>query len=126
IQQSIIDSIGFLEKQLTKLQHDIDDHINKHPTLKADRDLLTSIPAVGSQVGNHLLSVMHNHHFQSAEQLTAYLGLVPVERQSGTSVLGRPCLSKAGPARIQLLKPVLYAVNCLTWVITHTDMVHYN
>ncbi|MDD5580956.1 MAG: transposase, partial [Methylobacter sp.] len=105
IQQSIIDSIGFLEKQLTKLQHDIDDHINKHPTLKADRDLLTSVPGVGSQVGNHLLSVMHNHHFQSAEQLAAYLGLVPVERQSGTSVLGRPCLSKAGPARI---RAVLY------------------
>jgi transposase len=105
IQQSIIDSIGFLEKQLTKLQHDIDDHINKHPALKADRDLLTSIPAVGPQISNHMLSVMHNHHFQSAEQLAAYLGLVPVERQSGTSVLGRPRLSKAGPARI---RAVLY------------------
>jgi transposase len=105
IRQSIVDSIIFLEKQLAKLQQDIDDHINKHPQLKADRDLLTSIPAVGPQVGNHLLAVMHNHQFQSAEQLAAYLGLVPVERQSGTSVLGRPCLSKAGPAR---MRAVLY------------------
>jgi transposase len=103
IRQSIVTSITFLEQQLTKLQQDIDDHINKHPGLKADRDLLISIPAVGPQVGNHLLAVMHNHQFQSAEQLAAYLGLVPVERQSGTSVLGRPRLSKAGPARIRAI-----------------------
>jgi len=105
IQESLLDSIVFLEKQLAKLQQDIDDHIDKHPTLKADRELLLTIPAVGPQVGNHLLAVMHNHRFQSAEQLAAYLGLVPVERQSGTSILGRPRLSKAGPARI---RAVLY------------------
>jgi transposase len=103
IRQSIMDSIVFLEKQLAKLQQDIDNHIHKHLDLKADRELLTSIPAVGPQVGNHLLSVMHNHQFQSAEQLAAYLGLVPVERQSGTSILGRPRLSKAGPARIRAI-----------------------
>ena len=103
IRQSIEDSIDFLEKQLTKLQQDIDDHINKHPNLKVDRDLLLSIPAVGPQVGNHLLPVMHNHDFQSAEQLAAYLGLVPVERQSGTSAQGRPPLSKAGPAHIRAI-----------------------
>jgi transposase len=103
IHQSLVDSIAFLETQLAKLQQDIDDHIQKHPDLKADRKLLTSIPAVGPQVGNHLLSVMHNHRFQSAEQLAAYLGLVPVERQSGTSILGRPHLSKAGPARIRAI-----------------------
>jgi transposase len=103
ISQSIEESIAFLEQQLEKLQHDIDDHIDKHPNLKADRDLLISIPAVGPQVGNHLLAVMHNHQFQSAEQLAAYLGLVPAERQSGTSILGRPHLSKAGPARIRAI-----------------------
>ena len=43
--------------------------------------------------------------FVSAEQLAAYLGLVPVERQSGSSVLGRPRLSKTGPAK---LRAVLY------------------
>ena len=33
------------------------------------------------------------------------LGLVPVERQSGSSMLGRARMSKAGPARI---RAVLY------------------
>lgn len=105
IRESLVDSITFLEKQLAKFQQDINDHIDKHPNLKADRDLLTSIPSVGSQVSNQLLAVMHNHQFQSAEQLAAYLGLIPVERQSGSSIQGRPRLSKAGPARI---RAVLY------------------
>lgn len=105
ILQSIADSIEFLTKQLMQLQQDIDGHINKHAGLKDDLALLQSIPAVGPQVGGNMLSVMHSHHFDSAEQLAAYLGLVPVERQSGSSVLGRARLSKAGPARI---RAVLY------------------
>lgn len=105
IRKSIADSIEFLVKQLAELQQLIDDHIDKHPSLKNDMALLQSIPAVGPQVGSNMLSVMHSHHFESAEQLAAYLGLVPVERQSGSSVLGRAKLSKAGPARI---RAVLY------------------
>lgn len=105
IQKSLADSIGFLVKQLAELQQDIDRHIDRHPGLKNDLALLQSIPAVGPQVGSSMLSVMHSHDFGSAEQLAAYLGLVPVERQSGSSVLGRARLSKAGPARI---RAVLY------------------
>jgi transposase len=105
IRQSLADSIEFLAKQLADLQQEIDRHIDQHPNLKDDMALLQSIPAVGPQVGGNLLSVMHSHNFGSAEQLAAYLGLVPVERQSGSSVLGRAKLSKAGPARI---RAVLY------------------
>lgn len=105
IHQSLHDSITFLEKQLEKLQKEIDDHIDRHPGLRDDLALLQSIPAVGPQVGRTLLAVMHYHHFHTAEQLAAYLGLVPVERQSGTSVFGPSRLSKAGPSKI---RAVLY------------------
>jgi len=105
IQQSLSASIEFLSKQLAQLQRDIDQHIDRHPGLKNDLALLQSIPAVGPQVGSNMLAVMRSHDFGSAEQLAAYLGLVPVERQSGSSVLGRARLSKAGPAR---MRAVLY------------------
>lgn len=105
IRQSLANSIEFLSRQLAQLQKDIDQHIDRHPGLKNDMRLLQSIPAVGPQVGSNMLSVIHSHSFNSAEQLAAYLGLVPVERQSGSSVLGRARLSKAGPARI---RAVLY------------------
>jgi transposase len=102
--------------------------------LKRDMALLTSIPAVGERVGNNLLAVMHAHHFESAEQVAAYSGLVPVERQSGSSVLGRARLmellairlgcqktpakslvmSKAGPARVRgiLYMAAVVATRC--------------
>lgn len=105
VQQSLDDAIAFLEKELAQLQQDIDQHIDRHPGLKADLALLTSIPAVGPQVGCHLLAILQGHAFGSAEQLAAYVGLVPVERQSGTSLVGRARLSKAGPARV---RAVLY------------------
>jgi transposase len=105
IRESLEESIGFLVMQLAKLQQDIDSHIDKHSSLKKDMALLQSIPAIGPQVGGNMLAVMRSHNFGSAEQLAAYLGLVPVERQSGSSVLGRARLSKAGPARI---RAVLY------------------
>lgn len=105
IRESLADSITFLQAQLKRLQQDIDDHIDRHPALKDDLALLNSIPGVGPQVGRHLVSVLHRHDFANAEQLAAYLGLVPVERQSGSSILGRARLSKAGPAH---LRAVLY------------------
>ena len=44
IRKSLEDSIEFLVKQLAQLQQDIDDHINRHPSLKKDMNLLQSIP----------------------------------------------------------------------------------
>lgn len=103
IRQSLTDSIDFLKSQLTQLQKAIEEHTDNHTQLKEDLTLLTSIPAVGSQVSNYLLAVMHNHHFDSAEKLAAYLGLVPVQRRSGTSILGRSRISKAGPSHIRAI-----------------------
>ncbi|MGB4497214.1 MAG: IS110 family transposase [Methylococcaceae bacterium] len=103
IRQSITDSIEFLKIQLTKIKQDIDDHTNNHTNLKEDLELLQSIPAVGPQVSNHLLAVIHNHYFDTSEKLTAYLGLVPVQRQSGSSISARTHISKAGPPHIRAI-----------------------
>lgn len=103
IQQSITDSIAFLTEQLKKIQSQIDDHIDGNPALKHDLELLQSIPAIGEKSSTQLLAVMHLHTFNSAEQLSAYLGLVPVERQSGTSLMGRAKLSKTGPSHIRAI-----------------------
>lgn len=110
----IDETIQFLETQLKAIQKKIKSHINKHPDLKDDMKLLTSIPGVGTETGHHMLSVMHTHQFRSAEQLASYLGLVPVERQSGTSLHARPRLSKAGPKTI---RAALYmpAITALKW-----------
>ncbi|OZI27249.1 IS110 family transposase [Bordetella genomosp. 7] len=98
---SIDQGVAFLTEQIKRLERAINDHIDRHPDLKEDRDLLTSIPAVGPQTGNALLSIMHNRRIESPQSLAAYLGLAPVQRQSGTSLNGRSRLSKTGPARVR-------------------------
>lgn len=103
VHQSHQDAIAFLTQQLEKLQQEIDDHIDRHPGLKNDLALLQSIPSVGQQVGRSMLSVMHQHTFHTAEQLAAYLGLVPVERQSGSSIAGPSRLSKTGPSKVRAM-----------------------
>lgn len=111
---SIDETIVFLDGQLETIRKKIRDHIKKHPDLSDDLKLLTSIPGVGPEVGHRMLSVMHNHQFRAAEQLAAYLGLVPVERQSGTSLHGRPKMSKAGPSRTRAVM-YLPAMSAKRW-----------
>jgi len=105
VQDSLSESIHFLSQQLKRLQQDIDDHIDRHPRLREDRALLESIPAIGAQTSKHMLSLLHARRFTCAEQSAAFMGLVPVERQSGTSIHGRARLSKGGPAH---LRAILY------------------
>jgi len=75
--------------------------IDRHPQLKKDRVLLESIPAVGAKTATKLLSVLRAHHFRNALQAAAYLGLIPVEHQSDSSIYKRPQLAKNGNRRIR-------------------------
>lgn len=103
VQKSLRDGIAFLDKQLETLQREIAEHIDNDPDLRSKRDLLLTIPGVGDRVAEHMTALFASYPFDSAEQLAAYLGLVPVDWQSGSSIKGRPHLSKAGPARLRKL-----------------------
>lgn len=110
--KSIDESISFLEKQCKKLAEQIKKHIDRHPNLKEDHGLLTSIPAIGVKAGTGMLALMRTHNFTSGEQCTSFMGLFPVEKRSGTSVNARPKLAKNGPAdmRALLYMPALVAI----------------
>jgi transposase len=105
VQQSLDAHLAVLKQEIVRLQTAIDEHIDRHPGLKADRSRLLSIPAVGEKTANRMLSVLKSRSFKSAEQAAAFLGLVPVEHQSGSSVQKRPRLSKNGDAKT---RSVLY------------------
>lgn len=91
------------ERVQQSLNEAIDQHIDNDPELRRIWTLLHSIPGVGERVADHMTALLAARQFQTAEQLAAYLGLVPVEWQSGSSVHGRPRMSKAGPAHLRQL-----------------------
>ena len=108
---SLHTSLDFLKQHKGELERRIKDHIDGHAQLKRDRELLESIPAIGHKTACRMLCVLHSHAFRGAASVAAYLGLVPVQHQSGTSVYKPPRLSKAGDGamRAALYMPAIVA-----------------
>ncbi|MFW1829366.1 transposase, partial [Acinetobacter sp. ULE_I001] len=66
-----------------------------------DQKLLESIPAIAERTSLLMLVFLRAHSFEKASQAAAFVGLVPIHRQSGSSVLGKSRLSKAGSPKIR-------------------------
>lgn len=90
-----------LEAERKRLETLIDDHIDNHPGLKQDRALLESIPGVGPVISQQMVAVIRSRSFYRGRECAAFLGLVPKEHESGSSVRGRPRLTKQGDGRIR-------------------------
>ncbi len=100
VMESLETMLRTLKSEKKRLEKEIDDHIDNHPDLKKNRELMESIPGVGPVISRLMLAVIGSRSFNCARQLAAYLGLSPKLRESGT-LKGRTVLSKAGPARVR-------------------------
>jgi transposase len=98
---SLAQIIGTLDTERKQLEKLIEEHIDGHKQLKGNKALLESIPGVGKVIATRMLMVIGSRQFDSASQCAAYLGLVPVQHESGSSVKGRSRLSKAGNPTIR-------------------------
>jgi transposase len=104
--EAINTHIEFLAQQIVATQTLIGDHFDQHPQLKAQRDLITSIPGIAAATATAILAEIRDlSAFESADQLAAFAGLTPSEFCSGSSVHGKPRLSKIGNRN---LRKVLY------------------
>ncbi len=104
-----------LNEQIKRAEELIRQHINHHPRLKRQRELLDSIPGIAETTAARLLSeVTDIKQYGSARQVAAYAGLVPRVRQSGSSVRVQARLSKIGNARLRraLYWPAITALRC--------------
>lgn len=109
---SLARHIAMLEAELAALDQQLRDHIDRHPTLRAQRDLLVTIPGIGEATVARLLAECRAiTAFDSARAYAAFSGLVPRTDQSGTW-RGRPRLSKLGSPRLRyaLYFPALTAM----------------
>jgi transposase len=115
VRASLEDSITHLTEQIKKTEALIRSSIDRHPGLRRQRELLDSIPGVGEATAAVLLAEVPDlKEYRSARQVAAFAGLVPRERQSGSSVRGRVRLSKIGNARLRkaLYFPAITALRC--------------
>jgi len=91
-----------LNNEKVHLEKLIDSHISQHEYLKHNYALLQTIPGVGPVVS------------RSASQCAAYIGLVPIQNESGSSLRGRSRISKAGTPVIRA-KLYMAAISALQY-----------
>lgn len=103
--------VTHLDAEIKQTQQQIDDHVDRHPELKQQYQLLQSIPGIGNRTAVKLLAEIENFsQYKSARQVAAYAGLTPRNNRSGT-FRGQTRLAKTGNARVRkaLFLPALVA-----------------
>lgn len=101
IQPSIKTVLTTIQVGIKAVERMIRDHIDRHPDLKDQSNLLDSIPGIGIATISRLLAFVDVHRFDDAKALAAFVGLNPTVHQSGSSVRGQSRLSKKGNATIR-------------------------
>lgn len=103
--------VAHLDAEIKRTEQQLDDHIERHPDLKQQCQLLESIPGIGKRTATRLLAEIEDlSQYKSARQVAAYAGLTPRNNRSGTR-RGQTRLSKTGNARVRkaLFLPAMVA-----------------
>jgi transposase len=118
VRQSIEQVIAHLNEQIKQIERQIGKDIEEDPTLKEQRELLASIPGVGDKT----IALFLSHYggelrFDKTRQAVAFAGLDTRKHESGTSVQGKPRLSKMGHSDIRrgLYMPAVVAMTRTPW-----------
>jgi len=111
--ETIRQHIAFLEQQLDDIRQQLNDHINQHPDLKQQVNLLRSIPGIGDITAFRLLAELQDwQRFSSVRQVVAFAGLNPEHHDSGKKRGGYTAISKRGSSTLRhaLYMPALVAL----------------
>ena len=93
--------VTHLDAEILRTEQQIAAHIDSHPDLKEQCQLLESIPGIGQRTAAKLLAEIEGiSQYKSARQVAAYAGLTPKNNRSGT-LRGRTRLSKSGNSRVR-------------------------
>jgi transposase len=102
VRRSVARTVRFLEREAARLRAAADALVAATPALRADRDLLESIPGVGRQTATTIVAELPAvDRLPTAQSAAAYCGLAPREFASGASVRRKTRLSKAGNPRLR-------------------------
>jgi len=102
--------VAYLDKEIAHAEKQIKAHIDQHPDLKQQYDLLDSIQGLGERTISILLGEINFKQYRSARQVAAHVGVTPRNDRSGT-LQHKTRMSKIGNARVRkaLFMPALVA-----------------
>lgn len=118
VAEGIAQHLKWLDDEIARISKAIRDHIDNDPTLRDKHRLLDSIPGLGERTTAVLLAfIAEPARFENARQAVAFAGLDPRQHESGSSVRGKPRLSKVGHSflRKTLYMPAMVALYRTDW-----------
>lgn len=113
VQHSLQELITQLEHHIAQITQQIQGHVDDTPELKRDQDLLCSITGIGPKTAHKIMAEVPNMtSYPNARKVAAQAGVTPKHFQSGSSIHGKPKLSKIGNARLRkaLYFPAISAI----------------
>ena len=105
--------LELLDKQEKQIQSEVAAYVKQDKQLQASLLLLTSIPGIGKLTAIIILAETNGFELiRNKKQLVNYAGLDVKEKQSGTTVKGKPKISKRGNRHLRksLYMPSLAAI----------------
>lgn len=97
--------VAELEQAIVRIEETMRTFLQRHPALAAWVDCLKAVQGFGFLSSAELAAWLPVERLRNEKAAVAYVGLAPRERQSGTSIHGRPRICKIGSSR---LRKVLY------------------
>lgn len=89
--------IKLLDKQVGQIMDELKKMVTENEELKHSVELICSIPGIGLLTACVILAETNNFDLiRNKKQLTSYAGLDVKEKESGTSIKGKSCISKRG------------------------------
>ena len=129
IRDSLDKHLQWLDEEIKRIEQQISQTLDDDPTLRGKRELLASIPGLGERTLAILLAYgLGRERFDKARQFVAFAGLSVREHESGSSVRGRPRLSKVGHSRLRsaLYMPAMVALYKTDWGRCYRDRLADN
>ena len=101
--RGVLSTIKSIEDTIAEIQKEIKSYYNNYSDLNKEFQLLKSIPSFGDRISNVLQVEMpkDENGKYNPKKLTSYFGLAVREWQSGTSVSGKPRITKFGSPRVR-------------------------
>ena len=118
VRDSLEQHLQWLAKEIQRIEQEIAQMLDDDPDLRGKRELLDSIPGLGERTIPILLAYgLGQERFDNARRFVAFAGLSPRLHESGSSVCGKPRLSKIGHAALRraLYMPSMVALYKTAW-----------
>jgi transposase len=102
--------LAWLQKELGRIEAELDDAVRASPAWRASEDLLASVPGIGKTSARTLIAELPELGTLDRRRIASLVGVAPLNRDSGTLRGRRMVMGGRASVRAALYMPTLTAI----------------